>query len=66
MKTFEHWRAVGRAMRWARQQDGVTLDVTRLDYPPDGACNLPAGHKTGPELDGFDGHDVVAALGGEA
>jgi hypothetical protein len=26
---------------------------------PDGACNLPAGHATGPELDGFDGHDVV-------
>jgi hypothetical protein len=23
MKTFSGWRAVGRAMRWARQQDGV-------------------------------------------
>jgi hypothetical protein len=26
---------------------------------PDGLCNLHAGHPTGPELDGFDGHDVV-------
>jgi hypothetical protein len=26
---------------------------------PDGPCNLPAGHATGPELDGYDGHDVV-------
>lgn len=25
MKTFPHWRAVGRVMRWARQQDGVTV-----------------------------------------
>lgn len=23
MKTFSHWRAVGRAMRWARRQEGV-------------------------------------------
>ena len=30
---------------------------------PDGACNLPAGHPTGPELDGYDGHDVVSAGG---
>lgn len=28
---------------------------------PDGACNLPAGHPVGPELPGFDGHDVVPA-----
>lgn len=26
---------------------------------PDGACNLPPGHPTGPELDGYDGHDVI-------
>lgn len=26
---------------------------------PDGPCNLPGGHPTGVELDGFDGHDVV-------
>lgn len=26
---------------------------------PDGPCNLRAGHPTGPELPGFDGHDVV-------
>lgn len=26
---------------------------------PDGPCNLHAGHPTGVELDGFDGHDVV-------
>jgi hypothetical protein len=32
---------------------------------PDGACNLPAGHETGPELDGYDGHDVVPATGGQ-
>lgn len=25
MMTFDGWRAVGRAMRWARQQDGVTV-----------------------------------------
>lgn len=30
---------------------------------PDGACNLPAGHETGPTLDGFDGHDVIPAGG---
>lgn len=28
---------------------------------PDGRCNLPAGHATGPDLAGFDGHDVVPA-----
>jgi hypothetical protein len=27
---------------------------------PDGPCDLPAGHPTGPEYDGFDGHDVVS------
>jgi hypothetical protein len=26
---------------------------------PDGPCNLTAGHKTGPEEPGFDGHDVI-------
>jgi hypothetical protein len=31
---------------------------------PDGPCSLPAGHSTGPELPGFDGHDVVP--GGES
>lgn len=31
---------------------------------PDGPCNLPAGHETGPELDGFDGHDVVPLADG--
>lgn len=30
---------------------------------PDGRCTLPAGHPVGPELPGFDGHDVVP--GGE-
>ena len=30
---------------------------------PDGACNLPAGHETGPELDGYDGHDVIPGGG---
>lgn len=29
---------------------------------PDGACNLPAGHPAGPELDGYDGHDVIPAM----
>jgi hypothetical protein len=28
---------------------------------PDGACTLPAGHPVGPELPGYDGHDVVPA-----
>jgi hypothetical protein len=28
---------------------------------PDGACTLPVGHPVGPELDGFDGHDVAPA-----
>jgi hypothetical protein len=32
--------------------------VLRVRHP-DGACNLSAGHDTGPDLDGFDGHDVV-------
>ncbi|GIF14825.1 hypothetical protein FHX34_103533 [Actinoplanes teichomyceticus] len=27
MKPFSGWRAVGRAMRWARQQEGVTVAV---------------------------------------
>src|SRR4051812_39596641 len=32
MKTFDGWRAVGRAMRWARRQDGVTVErVARAD-----------------------------------
>ncbi len=26
---------------------------------PDGRCNLPAGHRTGPDEGGYDGHDVV-------
>jgi hypothetical protein len=30
---------------------------------PAGACNLAAGHPVGPELDGYDGHDVVPAGG---
>jgi hypothetical protein len=32
---------------------------------PDGACTLPAGHPVGPELDGFDGHDVAPAGEGQ-
>jgi hypothetical protein len=27
VKTFPGWRAVGRAMRWARQQDGVRQEI---------------------------------------
>jgi hypothetical protein len=27
MTTFPHWRNVGRAMRWARQQQGVTVEM---------------------------------------
>jgi hypothetical protein len=26
---------------------------------PDGACNMPKGHPTGPEEPGYDGHDVI-------
>lgn len=26
---------------------------------PDGPCNLHAGHAVGPDLDGYDGHDVI-------
>lgn len=48
---------------------GQTKPITAFcgTETPDGACNLPAGHETGPELDGFDGHDVVPLLaeGGE-
>lgn len=41
MRIFPGWRAVGRVMRWARQQDGVThnrtvmldsLDETTIDH----------------------------------
>jgi hypothetical protein len=32
---------------------------------PDGPCDLPAGHATGPQLDGYDGHDVVRPTGGD-
>lgn len=32
---------------------------------PDGRCNLPDGHPTGPDLDGYDGHDVVQAGGSD-
>ena len=37
--------------------------VTRLCVftTPDGPCNLPAGHPTGPEEPGFDGHDTIPA-----
>ncbi|GAA2696355.1 hypothetical protein [Actinoplanes palleronii] len=31
MNTFTGWRSVGRAMRWARQQDRVQFERTRLD-----------------------------------
>jgi hypothetical protein len=31
---------------------------------PDGACNLPAGHPTGPELEGYDGHDFIPQVNG--
>ncbi|GGN40378.1 hypothetical protein FHR83_007051 [Actinoplanes campanulatus] len=31
MKTFPNWRAVGRAMRWARQQKSVTAPRFVLD-----------------------------------
>jgi hypothetical protein len=31
MRTFPGWREVGRAMRWARQQDGVTVERLRDD-----------------------------------
>lgn len=30
---------------------------------PAGPCNLPPGHPVGPELDGYDGHDVVPGGG---
>ena len=30
---------------------------------PDGPCNLRAGHATGPEEPGFDGHDVIPQTG---
>jgi len=39
-RIFPGWREVGRAMRWARQQDGVTFDRTTMrnvwhfDLPP--------------------------------
>jgi hypothetical protein len=29
---------------------------------PDGPCNLPDGHATGPDLDGYDGHDVIPVV----
>lgn len=35
MKTFTGWRAVGRAMRWARQQDAITYDRTIGDLAID-------------------------------
>lgn len=28
MNTFTGWRAAGQAMRWARLQDGVRIDIT--------------------------------------
>jgi hypothetical protein len=30
VKTFPGWREAGRAMRWARNQDGVTFDRTTM------------------------------------
>jgi hypothetical protein len=30
VKTFSHWRAVGRAMRWARQQPHIQADSTTI------------------------------------
>lgn len=32
MKPFPGWRAVGHAMRWARQQDGVTVGHSRNEF----------------------------------
>lgn len=31
MKTFPHWRQVGRAMRWARQQPGIGHETSTDD-----------------------------------
>ena len=31
MKIFQGWREVGRAMRWARQQDGVDVKRDRIE-----------------------------------
>jgi hypothetical protein len=33
MRTFDGWRAVGRAMRWARQQPDVAFSRTHRDRP---------------------------------
>jgi hypothetical protein len=49
--------------------DPTTLVIQDPDWvacgfqTPDGACNLRAGHPTGPELPGYDGHDVVPGGG---
>lgn len=42
-----------------------TLPLCGFDTP-DGPCNLGAGHATGPEYDGFDGHDVIPTNGAPA
>jgi hypothetical protein len=49
VKTFPHWRAVGRAMRWARQQEGVTVE------PPTRGIPIRTRRYTGPA-------DVVASV----
>lgn len=33
MQTFANWRNVGRAMRWARQQEGVIQGPAKFDQP---------------------------------
>lgn len=32
MRTFAYWRAIGRAMRWARKQDDIVYDRLLLDH----------------------------------
>lgn len=38
--------------------EAVTLDPCGYNTP-DGTCNMPAGHPTGPDEPGYDGHDVI-------
>jgi hypothetical protein len=48
-----------------RAQDDPETRVCGVETP-DGPCGWPAGHPTGPDLDGYDGHDVVTEVATDA
>jgi hypothetical protein len=57
MRTFTGWREVGRAMRWARQQGGVTVDPIKYRWHDDFSRSL--------EIKIYNVHSVVVEVNPE-